>query len=222
MTGTFPKFVSPKLVEESIIQTLLTYGVFWIAEAERQYGIPARSLPVPERGQFTTVSEVWRKWPEDQCPAVLVLAGGLTGEPRVEADRSMTAPVGIALGVIASSSQPGVGRELAQIYGAAYSQALLRHRLVPPVEDYVVEADGAPQFLDERWNDVLREEERFMGTSRVVFNIWIKNWRSHAGGPLMYPYEDDGPDLPDPYDPPANWPQVETVYPHITNTRSID
>lgn len=215
--STFPSFLIGRQVEEAVINTCLKWGRAWLAEAERQLGIEPRSLQVPARGQYTVRAEQFRKWPETQTPAVLVLAPGLTGSPRVEADRSLTAPVGLALGFLASSPIDGAARELAQIMAAAYTEVVLRH----PLEF----ADGTKldvagiDYLDERYADIPVEKERYMGAARVVLTIWVRGWRSKKGGPI----DRDNPPT-DPYEPPGDYPTVAPgkTFLHLTTTRRID
>lgn len=200
--SNFRIFYAGRHVEEAVILTLLKWGQTWIAETERQNNIEPRKLPVPQRGQFTTISEVFLKWPEDQTPVVLVISRGLDGPPRVEADRSLTAPVVVDLGFIASSGFYNAAREVAQLLAAAYSQVLLRH----PLEE--LETDGV-EYLGERYGDLPTQEDRFMGAARLSFRIWVKNWRNERGGPIN---RDEPPD--DPYQPGGTLP---TVHPDRIN-----
>jgi hypothetical protein len=124
---TFPIMMTGRHVEEAVIETCVKWGAEFISEGERQFGIEPHSVPVPALGQYTTTSTAFEKWPEDQTPAVLVIAPGLTGPPRIEADRSLTAPLGLGLGFLVSTSHgPTANRELAAFYAAVFSELILR------------------------------------------------------------------------------------------------
>lgn len=207
--STFGVWTSPRHVEQAVINHLVLWGPDWIAEAERQFAIPAQSVPVPAAGQFTVVRDVFEKWPEDQTPAVLVIAPGLTGPPRREADRTLTGPVGLGVGVIASSTFPGAGAEVAQIIATAYMNLLLN--LKPAGLDV-----AGVDFESARWGDIPAESERTMGAARLLFTFWVRNWASLSSKPPR--------SIPsvDPYEDPGDRPTVREggVFVSITNARS--
>lgn len=212
---TFPHMLSGRHVEQAVIETCVNWGEEFVSEAERQFGIPPRAVPVPAEGQFTSKSTEFEKWPEDQTPAVLVLAPGLTGKPRREADRSLTAPVAVGLGFLCGTGHgSGANRELAQLYAAAYCELMLRKPLtlvgVPLGVDSV-------EYIDERYNDIPGNRERMLGAARLVFVVNVKNWRSLKGQPP------EAEPRPDPYQTPGpEWPRVETIFRALNGeTRSI-
>lgn len=208
--STFGTWLAPRQVEQALIDHCLKWGVHYIAEAERQFGIPARSLPVPERGQYTTVRDEFEKWPEDQTPVVLVIAPGLRGEPRREADRTLTAPVGLGLGVVASiPGFEGMGAEVAQLLGLSLRNLILT---LPP-EGIEVEA---VDIVDERYGDIPSDKSRSMGAARFVFNYWVRNWADLKARPKKL-----ADPLDDPYAVPEDWPRVESVFTTINNARRI-
>lgn len=209
----FGSWTSPRHVELAFIHLVNKWLPTYIAEAERQFGIPPRSLPVPARGQFTVSRQEFIKWPENQTPAILVLAPGLAGDTRREADRSVTAPVAVGFGVITAASVFGAeggesaATEVAQIIGVAIREIVLR---LPP-DDVSV---AGIELLDEQYGDI---EERNMGSSRVIFRVWVRNWGSGSGGPI-----DRNEPPEDPYDPPGDLPTVEGIYLTMFNARRID
>jgi hypothetical protein len=213
--STFPDMISGRHVEQAVIETCVKWGEEFVAEAERQFGIPPRSVPVPAAGQFTSTSATFEKWPEDQTPAVLVIAPGLTGKPRREADRSLTAPVAVGLGFLCGTGHgSAANREAAQLYAAAYSELMLRMPLTLLGERLGVEA---VEYVDERYNDIPGNREKMLAASRLVFVINVKNWRSLKGQP---PQPEP---RPDPYKgPQPEWPTVGTIFRSLNEeTRSI-
>lgn len=203
----FGTWTSPRHVETSYIDLVNKWLPTYIAEAERQFGLAARTLPVPERGQYTTSRDQFQKWPEDQTPAVIVLAPGLAGDARKEADRSWTAPVGLGFGVIAATPFFEAATELAQILAVAIREIVLH---LPPEG---IKVDSV-ELLDEQYGDV---ENRALGSSRVIFRVWVRNWGSGEGGPIN---RQDPPD--DPYTDPGERPTVTSVFVNLTNARRID
>lgn len=195
--SSFNRWTAPRHIEKAIIDHLSKWVMEYFAEAERQFGLEPRTLPVPEAGQFTTVREQFEKWPEDQTPAVLVIAPGLAGTPRMEADRSLTAPVAIGVATIVGAPgwEPGVATEAAQIMGVALRELMLQ---LPPDG---LDVDGV-ELRDERYGDVPADNERTMGSARIVMVYWVRNWAIRKGGPKdrvnprANPYEDDGGDWP--------------------------
>jgi hypothetical protein len=198
LNGTLGAAVTSYRIEQSLIDTMVLWSETFIANQERIQGLSARTIPVPERGQFTTVSETFQKWPENATPAILVLAPGLAGQPRVEADRTLTASVAIGIGIITTSTVPGGARETAHIIGAAYRQLLLR---VKPIglSGYF---DGM-RYIDERYNDMPGTDERNKASARLVFTMNIRRWADARGRPIDM---DRPPE--NPYDPPEGWPTV--------------
>lgn len=205
----FGTWVAPRHVEQAVIDHCVRFGTDYVAEAERQFGIPPQSIPVPQAGQFTTVRRIFEKDPEDQGPAVLVINPGLAGQPRREADRTLTAPLALGLGFAVNiGGFEGAGAEVAQILATAYKHVMLQ---LPPAGLDV----ESIYLVDEKYDDIPRGAERSLGTARLVFVLWIKNWAALAGGPVgRVP-------SPDPYDPPEELPRVETVFTQI-NLGSIE
>lgn len=210
--STFGTWTSPRHVEQAIIEHCVKWGETFIAEAERQFGIDPRSIPVPEEGQYTTVRDTFEKWPEDQTPCVLVISPGVSGTGRMEADRTITGAVGIALGVLATSAFQGAGAETAQIIGVALRQLLLS---TVPIEGLQL-AEPA-ELVQEGYGDIPASGDRTMGSSRLGFVFHVKNWAAFGGGPLDRTTPPD-----DPYAPPPDAPRVESVFSQVNSERSLD
>lgn len=207
--SVFGTWISPRHIELAYKDHLGKWITTYIAEAERQFGIPARSIPVPGAGQFTVHRSEFEKYPDDQTPAVLVLAPGLAGTPRREADRSLTAPIALAFGVIAAGGPTfeDQAAEVAQIIGLAIRE------IVRNLEPEDIEVDGI-ELLDEQYGDI---EQRGMGSSRVIFRVWVKNWAPGRARPIDL----SNPPI-DPYQPPGDWPLVSTHNVYLNLTRRID
>ncbi len=208
--SVFGTWTYPRQIELAYIEHVNKWLATFIAEAERQFGIPARAVPVPARGQFTVSREEFQKYPEHQTPAVLVMAPGLAGEPRREADRSLTAPIALAFGVVAASPHiEDAAAEIAQLIGVAIREIVLRLR----PEDLDVKA---VRLVDERYGDI---EKRTMGSARIVFTIDVAGWSPGKGGPVS---RTDPP--VDPYDPPGDLTTVQPgkTFVQLSNARSLD
>lgn len=208
---TFKTWTSPRQIELAYIAHVSKWIETYIAEAERQFEIPPRSVPVPRHGQFTVHRSEFEKWPEDQTPAIIVLAPGLAGEPRREADRTMTAPIALAFGAIAAGGPvfEDQAAEVAQIIGVSIREIVLNLR---PDDIEIAGID----LLDEQYGDV---DRRDLGSSRVIFRVWVKGWSPGPSGPID---RSDPPD--DPYLPSGDWPLVQPgkIFIHLNNARRID
>lgn len=204
MTGTLGRSESGRKIEQAAIDTAVKWGTTYIADAERNHGIPPMSVPVPGKGSFTTVGSVFEKWTEQAMPAVMVIAPGLGGDPRREADRTYTAPINIGIGILASSTFEGAGREIAQLIGAAFREMFLEVPLVG-LEGRIDEIE----YRDERYNDIPSRGEYNLGSARLVYTVWIKKW---AGGGR--PRNLTTPPA-DPYAVPQGWSTVESVHSQI-------
>lgn len=207
---TFGNWLSPRHVELAYINHVVKWIETYVAEAERQFGIPPHSLPIPAFGQFTVHRSEFEKWPEDQTPAILVLAPGLAGEVRREADRSVTAPIAVAFGVIAAAGATfeDAAAEIAQVIGLGIREIVLN------LKPEGLEIAGV-ELIDEQYGDI---EKRSLGSSRIIFRIWVKNW-TVRGGPI------DRVDPPvEPYEPSGDWPivQVGKTNLFLELTRRID
>lgn len=207
----FGDWTSPRHIELAYIDHIERWITTYIAEAERQFGIDARSLPVPARGQFTVHRSEFEKWPEDQTPAILVLAPGLAGDPRREADKSLTAPIAIGFGIIAAAGAifEDAAAEIAQIIGVSIREIVLNLRPIG------LDVAGV-ELLDEQYGDV---EKRSLGSSRLIFRVWVKNWSPGPSGPIDRVNPPD-----DPYLPSGNYPTVQPgkIFIELNNTRRID
>jgi hypothetical protein len=205
----FGQWTSPRHVEVAYVDLVSKWIMEYVAEAERQFGLDIRSVPVPAKGQFTVRRSEFIKWPQDQSPAVLVFAPGLVGEPRREADRTLTAPLGIGFGVVAAAGAifEDAAEEVAQILGVCIRE-IVTH--LPPEG---IEVAGV-QLLDEQYGEV---DKRGLGSSRIIFQVWIKNWGAGKGGPFNreVPRED-------PYVPSGDNPIVQTTSVQLFNTRRIE
>lgn len=207
--STFGKWTSPREIENGYIAHVDKWLTTFIAEAERQFGIPPRTVPVPRLGQFTVSRDEFQKYPEDQTPAILVMAPGLAGEPRRESDRSLTAPVALAFGVVAASPfvDDNAAAEVAQVIGLSIRELVLR---LPPEDLDVI----AVTLIDERYGDI---EKRSMGSARIVFQVDVAGWSPGKGGPV-----DRIVPPADPYLPPGDYPTVQTTFVTLSNARRID
>lgn len=205
----FGTLMSPRHIELAYIAHVSKWITTYIAESERQFGITARAVPVPQPGQFTVHRSEFEKWPEDETPAVLVIAPGLAGTPRREADRSLTAPIALAFGVIAAAGPTfeDQAAEIAQVIG------LNIREIVRNLKPDGIDIDSI-ELLDEQYGDV---EKRGLGSSRVIFRIWVKNWSPSRAAPID---RSDPPD--DPYVPLSTWPLVAETNLYLTLTRRID
>lgn len=193
----FGTWTSPRNVEESIRDFLAAWIEEFIAEAERQFGIDPRSIPVPGLGQFVLRRDDFEKWPEEQMPVVLIQSPGAVAELRREADRSLTAPIAFQLAVLTSSGghPDNAAQESAQIIGTALKQLLDNL----PIDG--LKTDGLPLLMDEQYDGIPFAKQRDLGSVRLIYRIWVRNWVVKGRPPKPEP-------RPDPYGDPGDYPTV--------------
>lgn len=199
--STFGSWTGPTDVNARLVAHGLKWITEFLAEIERQKGLDPRDLPVPGEGQWTVSRDEFEKWPEDQTPAVFVITPGLTGTPRQEGDGSLTAPVAFSVAVQTSSGGHGkdASDELAHFYGTALKQLYLAPL---PIEG--LRLGGPVTLIDERYDDIPFIKRRDLGSARLIFSLWVRDWVTHGRPPRKEPRED-------PYQDPGNRPRVATT-----------
>lgn len=179
-------------VEAALISTIEEWIETYLAEVERQASIEARKLPAPR--SYSTVNE-FRKWPEEQIPAVVVVSPGLaTSGIMVEGNGQVNATFLAGIAVVVSAKDKASTNMLAKSYAAAIRTLILQH---PSLGGF----SRGVTLLDESYNDGPPEDERTLGAAQVQFEVEVPDVSWSKGG-LTAP-----PD--DPYDPDPTFPTVD-------------
>lgn len=180
-------------VEQAVIENLKTWFPTYVAEVERQEGIDPESIPLPR--SYDTVNE-FRKWPENQLPAVIVVSPGLAGVPMSEGDGRTRASWAIGIGVVASAKDKRSTNNLAKLYAATVRTLMLQQQSLGGI-------GMGTSWRHESYSDIPTDDGRTLGACQVILEVEAGDVvRTKAGLPVP-------PD--NPYDPDPVWPTVETA-----------
>jgi hypothetical protein len=191
----FGQITSGAQVEQAVIAHLRDWAPTYIAEVERQFDYDVRSLPMVKSW---TSSPSLDRWPEDQLPAVVCVSTGLDRAPRQDGDGLVSAIWRMGIAVVCAARTEIETHAFAKLYFAALRAILLQHPacggFAESTEWTSEEYDALPTGGDER---------RSLAAAYGIFLIGVGVVGDVSAG-LTEPLED-------PYDPPADWPTVETT-----------
>lgn len=163
----------------------------YIAEIERQLGLDPKTIPVIK--SYVTANE-FRKWPEEQTPAILVVSPGLTDPPKKEGDGTYRGSFSLGVAAIAKGRTKQETQRTAKVYGAAIAGAMVQH---PSLQGF---ARGLG-WRDQSYTDIDSDEGRTLASSQNIFEIEVGNLVQAFGGPVVVPE--------DPYVDPGSWPEAK-------------
>jgi len=183
-------------LEAAILAVLRGWLPAYIAEGERQHGWMAGSTPTP-RGWVLTGRDL-QKFPADQLPAIIVMAGGIVLTPRKEGGRGvLSAFWGVEIGAVFNAAWGTSSRQHAQLYAAAIRTCLMQRPL--EVADTMASVDWRGEVYDE----LDFPTTRTYSASVVSFNVEVREVAWADGGPP--PITDPPQDPTQPLDP---WTEV--------------
>lgn len=206
----FEPIITRTQITEATRAVLEAWLPAYVAEIERQNGLDPEDLPVPTSFVTRTSFAQWDV--EAATPAILIvspgiinpqiLTSGLRGEPAGDGQGRWRALWDLTVGAIVSGEDPGEIQEKADLYAAAIRACLLQRQPLPDV-------DGRLRWTGEDYEGIPEVESLGVASARVRFECLIPNAVDAHAGPAP------GTEPPaDPYDPPEDWPIVETT--HLT------
>jgi hypothetical protein len=193
----FGPIVSGGDVEDWCFAVLQRWSCTYLAEVERQHGIPAGSLPLP-RGWVP--APTFEKWPEDQIPAVVLTCTGTTEPPLKNGDGSYRARWAVRLAVLCSASTQALSRRLAQLYLAAHATILTQR---PSLEGHA----AGVRWLGEDYTLIDHADSRSLWAGEGQFTVEVDGVRCANAGPVTP--SDPQAVCTDPWTP---WKTVESVH----------
>ena len=177
----FGTIITGAAPEAGMVATLKLWLPSYISEVERQTGRTAGTVARP-RSYRTAVEP--DNWPEDQLPAVIVLAGGLEAEPSREGPRSYRTWFDLRVATIVSASTEVAARSVAQLYAAAIRSAALQHPSLGSKVD-------ALDWQGETYEAAGQDRNRTIAASVVEFRAMIasvtEGWAGPQGAPQVDP-----------------------------------
>lgn len=189
MTSAYGNLFIGNRLEEATEETLRLWLPAYIAEVERQEGLPAESMPMVR--SYASVNE-FIKFNEERLPALIVVSPGLSPTaPRKRGDGSYEAWYRVGAAVVAGGKNRETTRRNSQLYAAAIRGAILQHQTLG---DF-----GATEirWTGERNADVPDEMGRTLGSGGNTFDVLVPDVVNPRLGPLEPPE--------DPYEP-QTWP----------------
>lgn len=172
-------------MEAHVVKWITTY----LREVERQKGLKVGLLPSPR--SYQKRNELQR-WPEDQMPAIVIVAPGTAGTPKRKGDGTYDANWVCGVAAVVSSTDKESTRTMASYYTAAIRAAVLQHRSIGGFARGVT-------YEDERFDDLPEVQGRSLVSGQVFFTVQVSAIVDSSQGPSQ------------PSDDPAEWPDVETA-----------
>lgn len=197
-SSIFGRIVTGDDLERWVTETLRKWSSTYIAEVERQHGIPAGTLARPR--SWVTANAI-EKWPEDQLPAVIVVSVGLAENPLRNGDR-FRARWEIHIACVCSARREDEAHRMAMLYLAAHRSILVQR---PSLEGRARGVD----WVDEDYEPIDFDDSRTLAGGEAVFWIEVDDVVSTNSGPTT----PDDPLEPD-TEPWPEWPVVEST--HVT------
>lgn len=169
-------------VEDAIKATLETWFETYLAFVEREivrrgHKVPGGKLPLP---RSYTVSSDWDHFPEEQVPAVMVMAPKME-KPRRDGKRTYRADFPFAVGIFVEGQDRSSTERLAKFYGAAI-RALITGR-----GDLGGFANATVPTSEDWGRHISNRSQRTFGTAEVCFVTEVLNIGRQGGGPLEVP-----------------------------------
>lgn len=172
-SDVFGPIVDGSVVERAAIATLRDYLSQYLAEAERQTGRAACSLP---RVRSFSVGAEFAHDVEDQLPAVTLIAPGLAERPEVRGSGSYRARWSLGVAVLVAAGGRDATRELAKLYTAAVRTCLVQQRTLGGAVDGV-------EWIDERYDDAPPDATRTLSAGQAVFIVDVEGVLNRRTGP---------------------------------------
>lgn len=181
-------------VEAAAIETMQLWMPGYLAEAERQAGLDARSLATPRA--WKTTNEDIDHWPELQLPAVVIVSPGIVERPTKDGAGRYTAVFGLAIGVVVNARDQAAANLNAKLYGACVVAMLLHH---PSLGGFA----SALDWVDLSYDDVPADYLSVGAYAAAGFEVTVPDVLHAYSGPT------EPPD--DPYEDPGDRPTVATT-----------
>lgn len=195
----FGRIVTGSDVEDWCIALLKRWTSTYLAEVERQHGLPQLHYARP-RSFVRTAS--FDQWPEDQLPRIVMASAGQATPPRKRGDGRYQCWWVMGFGCVCSARYQEEAHEMALDYVAAVRTLIIQR---PSLDGH---AHGTV-WLDERYDDLVYDDSRSLSSGQAHFTVEVEDVASANAGPLL-------PDPPS-VDPWAPWPLVQTHEEHVIN-----
>lgn len=204
-TSIYGRFIGPGEVRDAVIATLNRWIVYYVAEYERQRGLPPRTIPTPPTPESIHGGIDFDTWQQDLLPELIVTVAPL-GEP--ERYDGGTYGTWWQVEVAAVAFSPDT-EDAAYTQATWYAASLLG--LLTEQGAFGVGADGVSSFSERtrlvsapriEWTE--RSDVRRVCRAVVPVRVFTDAIVTDTDGPRTPPTQD-------PYETPLPWTNVSTV-----------
>lgn len=209
--SSFGEITSMATVEQWILDLAGKWFTEYLAEVERQRGLPARYYPVLE--SRVNANDFEGFWPEDNLPCLLVINSGFGDPPARDGNGDWRTRNLFGCSIIVSTDSRKNTRIAMHDYAAAFVAMMLQHRSLEHPEAILGTSwvDGRPTAVPTRD----RDDTRKLGAAMMMFNIDVKSVVTEKGVP---PQQEP---RPDPYEPAWDPPEITSGHATIDLVREI-
>lgn len=200
MTSIFDAILSEADLETAIIVTINTWIPTYLAEIERQAGLPAGQLTVPN-----TVAAAFdlNNWSEYQSPSIIVVTGPMGIPERAGGDR-YTAVYPVTVGAFLSGQKEPEVRATAQRYIAAVAALLVQNGSLGTFA-------ATETLMIGRHVELPDPENRTLARGVVELHVTVDSILTGAAGPAAPDPAASTQYTGSPTSPFTAWPEVETL-----------
>lgn len=200
--GQIGDMIDASQVEQAVEDTIRLWATTYLAELERQRGLPARTLKPPR--DYLKLNEFDPSNPIT-LPACVIVSPGMTEPPVKGGQGKYTATWGIVVGIIVSANTQENTMILAKRYCAALRTMLLQQKSLGGF------ASGN-RFLEEGYDEIPSSETDTMVAATLGFEISVDDVSTASRGLSVPPA--------DPYAAPS--PAAVITTHKITTTKKED
>lgn len=159
----FGRIISPTEIEQWVIDYSEKWFLEYLAEIERQRGLPARHYPALR--SFVRAND-FDYWSEDQLPALVVFNVGLAGPP-TKREHRYDAAWAFGAAIVVSANTRELTRNAMNDYGAAFRTMLLQNQSIERSEVRGID------WTDENPAPFRDEDDRTIGAQQMFFDIEV-------------------------------------------------
>jgi hypothetical protein len=195
VAGPLEQILDPTVAEDAVTDTLKLFIETYTAHIVRGKGLdPAKYQLAPK--SWRTVNEgPAPKWPEDQLPAIYVVAQGVLDDPVQDGDGWVDATFRVHVAAVVSASGEESANDLCKIYMGAIWGAIVQHRSLGGKAAWTAWRGG-------QWDVIGAEQARTLAGGELIFDVHIEH--------VVNAFEGlDAPEPGHPPDEPDAWPTVD-------------
>lgn len=201
---SYGRILSVKPVKLAVERTLRAWTPHYLAELERQEGLPARTLlPFRSWARPAGAPSSWNQSVRTM-PACFTRSPGIIGEPETRGGGKVRLTWAVGVMAVVTAADYDATADLAGQYGAAVRAALLQHGgLADPADPDRTPFASGLDLLDEQYTEVA--DNQTVQAATVLFAVTVDHVVDRAAGPKTLP--------PDPYAAPVE---------HTADTIDVD